>query len=101
MFKDWTKTYEDMCDRAQKLEQAIKEAESEELEVKPVNTFKSCNMKENCESEAWKQRQFNSGSFYSLESITSSDTDVEIETDHPSRMQSNAAKQKNFKERYN
>lgn len=98
MFKDWTKTYEDMCDRAQKLEQAIKEAESEELEVKPVNTFKSCTMSENCESEAWKQKQFNSGSFYSLQSITSSDTDVEIDTDHP-RMPSNARKKKNFKER--
>ena len=104
MFKDWTKTYEDMCDRAQKLEQAIKEAESEELEVKPVNTFKSCAVKENCESDAWKQKQFNSGSFYSLQSITSSDTDVEdvdIDTDHPRpRMPTNnATKKKNFKER--
>ena len=92
MFKDWTKTYEDMCDRAQKLEQAIKEAESEELEVKPVNTFKSCNRKENNESEAWKQKQFNSGSFYSLQSITSSDTDLEIEDSH-------TTKKKKFKER--
>ena len=98
MFKDWTKTYEDMCDRAQKLEQAIKEAESEELEVKPVNTFKSCAMRENCESEAWKQKQFNSGSFYSLQSITSSDTDVDIDTDHP-RISSNATKKKHFKQR--
>ena len=100
MLKDWTKTYEDMCDRAQKLEQAIKEAETEELEVKPVNTFKSSAEKKNCESEAWRQRQFNSGSFYSLQSSTSSDTDLELETVHPRpRKQSTATKRKNFKER--
>ena len=98
MLKDWTKTYEDMCHRAQQLELAIKEAETEEIEVKPVNTFKSGAIRENSESEAWKRKQFNSGSFYSLQSITSSDTDLEIETVYPSN-QSNTTKKKGFKER--
>ena len=100
MLKDWTKTYEDMCHRAQQLELAIKEAETEEIEVKPVNTFKSGVIRENCESEAWKRKQFNSGSFYSLQSITSSDTDIEIDTESVfPRHQSNATKKKEFRKK--
>ena len=100
MAREWTRTYEDMCDRAQKLENAIKVAETEELEVKPVNTFKA-DKSDNCDAEAWKERRFNTGSFYSLTSIVSSDTDeLEFEFETVERKKkSNAIMRKKFKDK--
>jgi len=79
MIKDWNKTYVDMCNRAQKLELAIKIAENEELAVKPVNSFmvkEDVKDKESKDRERFKRKMAKEGSFYSLQSATSSDTEV-------------------------
>ena len=72
MIKNWQQNYEEMCDRAQKLDLAIKIAQSEELEVRPVNQFYSDQEK----NEKWRHKMIAGGSFYSLHSADSSDTHV-------------------------
>ena len=115
MIKDWYKTYEDMCDRAQKLELAIKIAEDEELAVKPVNSFMvkeddKDKVKES-KRDRFKRKMTTEGSFYSLQSVTSSDTEVwdeiisEIDTmkskdvTHHSSCEVIKQKRKKFKEK--
>ena len=72
LIKNWQQNYEEMCDRAQKLDLAIKIAQSEELELRPVNQFYSDLEK----SEKWRNKMIAGGSFYSLQSTDSSDTHV-------------------------
>ena len=72
LIKNWQQNYEEMCDRAQKLDLAIKIAESEELEVRPVNQFYS----EQEKNEKWRHKMIAGGSFYSLHSADSSDTQM-------------------------
>ena len=72
LIKNWQQNYEEMCDRAQKLDLAIKIAESEELEVRPVNQFYP-DLEKN---EKWRHKMIAGGSFYSLQSVDSSDTHV-------------------------
>ena len=72
LIKNWQQNYEEMCDRAQKLDLAIKIAESEELEVRPVNQFYS-DLEKN---EKWRHKMIAGGSFYSLHSADSSDTQM-------------------------
>ena len=72
MIKNWQQNYDEMCERAQKLDLAIKIAETEELKVRPVNQFYSDQEK----SEKWRHKMITGGSFYSLQSVDSSDTQV-------------------------
>ena len=78
LIKDWKRTYEDMCSRAQKLDLAIKIAQTEELEVKPVNSFLN---KSQDDKTRWQAKMATEGSFYSLQSVTSSDTEIWEDTD--------------------
>ena len=72
LVKNWQQNYEEMCERAQKLDLAIKIAETEELKVRPVNQFYS-DLEKN---EKWRHKMITGGSFYSLQSADSSDTHV-------------------------
>ena len=79
MAKDWDRAYEGMCHRAQKLELAIEIAEKEDLSVKPVNTFGTQPTKPESTSHSkrdWERLCFNQGSFFSLCSATSRDTEI-------------------------
>ena len=71
LMKDWSRTYEDMCDRAQKLDLAIKQAQTEELQLRPVNSF----LRHTDPGDEKRKRQKMMSSFYSLQSVTSSDTE--------------------------
>ena len=72
LIKNWQQNYDEMCDRAQKLDLAIKMAEMEEMEIRPVNQFNSVSEK----NEKWRHKMLDRGSFYSLHSAASSDTFV-------------------------
>ena len=72
LIKDWQQSYDEMCDRAQKLDLAIKMAEIEEMEIRPVNQF-NADLEKN---EKWRHKMIAGGSFYSLQSADSSDTHV-------------------------
>ena len=72
MAKDWTKSYDMMCQRAQMLELAIETAEKDDLAVKPVNIFNT-----DTAGEKRKERKKNktqgaeTGSFFSIHSVSS------------------------------
>lgn len=72
LIKNWQQNYHEMCDRAQQLDLAIKMAEMEEMEIRPVNQFNSVSEK----NEKWRHKMLDRGSFYSLHSAASSDTFV-------------------------
>jgi hypothetical protein len=81
MVKDWNKNYEGMCHRAQKLELAIEIAEKEDLAVKPVNNFSTeMTNPDLSEQSKGKRKAINKGSFFSLCSANSIDTEVWEET---------------------
>ena len=104
LIKDWQQSYDEMCDRAQKLDLAIKMAEIEEMEIRPVNQF-NADLEKN---EKWRHKMIDRGSFYSLHSSASSDTCVledleQVVRDKFSSLEyiptSKTAKQQSFKQR--
>lgn len=104
LIKNWQQNYDEMCDRAQKLDLAIKMAESEEMEIRPVNQFNSVSQK----NEKWRHKMIDLGSFYSLHSAASSDTFVMEEVEQVIRdkfssleyiPRTKEAKQQAFKQR--
>ena len=76
MVKDWNKNYEGMCHRAQKLELAIEIAEKEDLAVKPVNNFSTDITNSDLSEQSKGRKTINKGSFFSLCSANSINTEV-------------------------
>ncbi|XP_023329605.1 uncharacterized protein LOC111702222 [Eurytemora carolleeae] len=79
MMKEWSKTYEGMCVRAHKLEQAIESAEMEDLTVKPVHQLiTKTELEKRKKSRKWNSLE-EGGSFFSIFSHQSSETITSIE----------------------
>ena len=76
MAKDWTKSYDMMCQRAQMLNLAIETAEKDDLSVKPVNMFNTDIAGEKMKQSRKKNKTQGSetGSFFSIHSVSSIET---------------------------
>ena len=82
MMRDWSKIYEEMCERAQKLDSAIEQATKDEMQVRPVNRFSTTDPPDHTDnkcSRAKRDSEYN-GSFFSINSTGTSGQTGSAET---------------------